>query len=182
MPLTESRIRECVHDDELFKLLSEELQWRLPGGEDDDLDVFLTRLRAMPAGLRAMAAMYQLDVSMALDDLGWHFANWHHRGYCDETLWALRELEASEAAEIFEQAYALVQPYWDKIGALLAEYGDFDDFAEWYWKSDLDKALLPLNKQMWKLCEGSDGKYEGLLRYWAPYARKYPYKVTQMAA
>ena len=179
MPLTEARMRECVDDEELFKLLSDELQWRLPDGEGDDLDDFLRRLRALPLGLRAMAAMYQLDVSMALDDLGWHFANWHHRGYCEETLWALRELEATEAAEIFEQAYALAQPYWDTIGERLDASGDFDDFAEWYRGSDLETSLDPLNKQLWRLCKQ---KRSGLLSCWAPYALKYPYKVAQMAA
>ena len=48
-----------------------------------------------------MAATFELDVSMALDDLGWHFGNWTHRGYCDETLHGLRELEAGEYTEMF---------------------------------------------------------------------------------
>lgn len=182
MPLTESRIRDCADDEELFELLSAELQWRLPDGVDDDLDLFLERLRGLPVGLRAMAAIYQLDVSMTLDDLGWHFGNWHHRGFCDETLWALRELEADAAAEIFAAAYALVQPHWDKIGALLDEFGDFDDFADWYSESELEKALAPLNARMWDLREGENGLDLGLLRYWPRYARKYPHKVAQMAA
>ena len=58
-----------------------------------------------------MAAMYQLDVSLALDDLGWHFANWHHQAYSEETIWALQELETAEAAEIFAAAYVAAQPY-----------------------------------------------------------------------
>ncbi len=182
MALTEARINACADDEALFTLLSEELKSRLPGGGGDDLDAFLARLRVLPTGLRAMAAVYQLDVSMALDDLGWHFGNWHHRGYCDETLWALRELEAEEAADIFEQAYALAQRHWDTIGERLAAFGDFDDFVEWYSGSDLEKALEPLNERMWNLCERADIRNEGLLRYWARYARKYPHKVTQMVS
>ena len=89
MSLTEARIRECASDDELFELLSFELQSRLPDGEGENLDTFVERLRLLPVGLQAMAAIYQLDVSITLDDLGWHFANWHHRSYCDKTLWAL---------------------------------------------------------------------------------------------
>jgi hypothetical protein len=51
-----------------------------------------------------MAATFELDVSMALDDLGWHFVNWTHRGFCDATLWGLRELEAGEYADMFVKA------------------------------------------------------------------------------
>lgn len=176
MPLTEQRIRECPTDEVLFKLLSEELQWRLPGGEGDDLDLFLQRLRDIPTGLRAMAATYQLDVSLTLDDLGWHFANWHHRPYSEETIWALRELEAFEQADIFAQAYALAQDHWDRIGELVSE--DFQDFAAWYPDSPLDKATLPLTRRMWELQEIDNG----LFGYWTRFARKYPHKVAQIMA
>ncbi len=180
MPLTEARIRECASDDDLYELLSAELRRRLPDEEDDDLDEFVSKLRALPPGLRAMAAIYQLDVSICLDDLGWHFANWHHRPYCEETLWALRELEATEEAEIFAQAYALAQPHWDRIGGLL-ENG-FDDFVAWYPDSDLEKATMPLTRRMWELCKTTEGHRNGLLRYWVIYARKYPHKVVHMLA
>jgi hypothetical protein len=111
---------------------------------------------------------------MALDDLGWHFANWHHRPYCDETLHGLKELEAHEAAEIFSDAYVLAQPYWDAIGELLAE--SFQRFADWYRDSELEKALDPLNRRMWDLCQPD----YGLMAYWLSYARKYPEKVLSV--
>jgi hypothetical protein len=174
MALTEERIRACASDEELFQALSAELHRRLPDGEGDDLDRFVERLRGLPKGLRAMAAIYQLDVSMALDDLGWHFANWHHRPYCVETLRGLRELEAHEAAEIFSRAYDLAQPYWDTIGELLAQ--DFQQFVDWYDESALELALDPLNRRMWDLC----GPDYGLMAYWLPYARKYPEKVVSV--
>lgn len=180
MALTEAQISECTGDEALFELLSAELQRRLPYGEGSDLDEFLEDLGAMPIGLRAMAAIYQLDVSICLDDLAWHFANWHHRAYCEETLWALRELEAFEAAEIFAEAYALVQPWWDKIGELVAE--DFDRFVKWYPDSDLEKAMDPLTRRMWDLCGSGEGHRNGLLNSWAPYARKYPHKVVPVAS
>jgi hypothetical protein len=168
MALTEDRIRACASDEELFKALSGELRRRLPDEEDEDLGQYVERLRRLPKGLRAMAAIYQLDVSLSLDDLGWHFANWHHRGYCDETLHGLRELEAHEAAEIFSSAYALAQRYWDRIGELLAQ--DFDAFTRWYSGSELETALGPLNTRMWSLCKPQ----YGLMAYWLSYARKYP--------
>jgi hypothetical protein len=147
MALTEEQIRDCTSDEELFQALSAELHRRLPDGESDDLDLFVERLRALPKGLRAMAAIYQLDVSMALDDLGWHFANWHHRPYCDETLRGLQELETHEPAEIFSNAYELAQLYWSTIGELLAQ--GFDKFVDWYPDSELEKTLDPLNRRMW---------------------------------
>ena len=174
MALTEERIRACASDEELFAALSAELHRRLPGEEGDDLDRFVERLRGLPRGLRAMAAIYQLDVSMALDDLGWHFANWHHRPYCDETLRGLRELEAQEAAEIFSSAYELAQPYWSTIDELLAQ--GFQRFTDWYDESALEEALDPLNRRMWDLC----GPDYGLMAYWLPYARKYPDRVVSV--
>src|SRR5262245_29999541 len=172
MALTEEQIRDCASDEELFQALSAELHRRLPDEESDDLDLFVERLRALPKGLRAMAAIYQLDVSMALDDLGWHFANWHHRPYCDETLRGLRELEAHEPAEIFSSAYELVQPYWSTIGELLTQ--GFDKFVDWYPDSELETALDPLNRRMWDLCAPP----YGLMAHWLTYARKYPEKVV----
>lgn len=176
MALTEARIRECSGRDDLLELLTAELQSRLPDGEGQDLHRFLAQIRAIPIGLRAMAATYQLDVSITLDDFGWHFANWHHRAYCDETLWALRELEAAEEAELFARAYSIVQPYWDKIGELVES--DFQDLVEWYFDSPLDKALTPLTERMWELQK----THYNLFGHWVSYARKYPHKICQMAS
>jgi hypothetical protein len=178
--LTEARILECKTDDELFELLGLELTSHFPNGEGDtwgDLDAFVAKLRTLPVGLRAMAAIYQLDVSLALDDLGWHFANWHHKEYCGETLRGLRELEAHEVADIFDAAYTLAQRYWEKIGELLED--DFDRFVEWYNGSEFEKATMSLTERLWEICKG---KRSGLLDLWAPYARRYPHKVVQMVS
>ena len=180
MGLTTESIGNCADDEDLFNLLAGELTAKLPQGEGADLDQFLAQTQRLPVGLRAMAAIYQLDVSLTLDDLGWHFANWHHRRYCEEQIWALRELEANEAAEIFADAYARVQPWWDKIGQLVAD--DFEKFVKWYSDSDLEGVMDPLTRRLWDLFETaeSQGKRKGLLESWAPYARKYPHKVTQV--
>jgi hypothetical protein len=173
MALTEAFIRDCADDEELYRALSVALCRQLPS----DLDGLMTHLRGLPPGLRAMASVYQLDVSLTLDDLGWHFANWHHRAHCEETLRGLRELEIPEAAEMFEQAYGIVQPYWDEIGRLLAK--NFDTFTEWYLESKLKQELDPLNSRMWEFCQRTE---HGLLSYWVPYARKYPAKLIQQSA
>jgi hypothetical protein len=87
MALTEARIRQCAGHDELLELLFSDLRTRLPPEEPFHMGRFLQQIRTVPVGLRAMAVTFELDVSMALDDLGWHFGNWGHRPYCDQTLW-----------------------------------------------------------------------------------------------
>lgn len=172
MPLTIGQIAEATGHDRLFELIGLELTERLPNAEGDDLDAFLASTRRLPVGLRAMAATYQLDVSMTLDDCGWHFANWHHRAYCDETQWALRELDAFEHADLFAQAYAAALPFWDTIGGLVAE--DFDDFVAWYPGSGLEAATMPMTEKLWTLQERDNG----LFGCWTRYARKYPERMV----
>jgi len=101
---TIERVRSAESDDELFNLLGAELTRRLPNGRRPT-DEFVHELHALPPGLRAMAATYELDVSLALDDFGWHFGNWHHVGLAEETLAGLRELGAARMAEIFSAAF-----------------------------------------------------------------------------
>src|SRR6516162_6430219 len=153
MVLTIKAIRGARSDKRLFDKLTAELTRRLPIDLHDDLDQFVEVLRSLPPGLRAMAATFKLDVSMALDDLGWHFANFHHREYCDETRCGLWELEAKEVAQIFDKAFKLVLPYWDQISDMLAV--DFFVFVEWYNDSELLKALGPLNNRLWDLGDES---------------------------
>ena len=85
-PLSPSRIAKRASDEALFKLLGGELKRLLSPYTSDDLEPFVKAVEQLPIGLRSMAATYELDVSMALDDLGWHFANWHHQGLAVETL------------------------------------------------------------------------------------------------
>jgi len=108
--------------------------------------------------------------------LGWHFANWHHTEYSLETLAGLRELEASEVAQLFERAYATVLPYWDKIAALLEQ--DAERFRKWYSRSKLEKDLMPINQRLWAIHRSLR---KGLFSYWLAYARKYPERLVNVA-
>lgn len=173
MALTEAQILECAGHDDLLKLLFSDLRVRLPPGEPFHMGRFLQKIRTIPIGLRAMAATFELDVSMTLDDLGWHFGNWTHRGYCDETLRGLRELEAAEYAEMFAKAYELARSCWTELRDL-----SYDDFEKWYDRSDFHKATALLSSRWWDL-EEIDGEIFG---HWTRYARKYPHKVAQMAS
>lgn len=167
--ITVDSIRSAPSDRALFKELTAELNRRASAApEHSDLDAQVAWLQSLPRGLRAMAATHQLDVSMALDDLGWHFGNWHHVGLANETLAALRELEAVEAAAVFEKAFELAQSHWDEL--------DDSSWTEWYGDSELEAALSSLNKQMWAICERS--QEFGLMSYWIEYARRYPERVA----
>ncbi len=77
MTLTAEQIRRARSDDELLKLFTGYLQQLFPPDSRGDPVVFLWQLNAAPEGLRAMAVTYELDVSMALDDLAWHVINHH---------------------------------------------------------------------------------------------------------
>src|SRR2546427_503368 len=66
---------------------------------------FAREIRELPAGLRAMAATHHLDVSLTLDDIGWHFLNFGHPSHVEETEQGLRELGMSEVAAMFHEAY-----------------------------------------------------------------------------
>src|SRR5215470_7840941 len=90
-------------DDELFKLLGQELQNRISAQRGSP--EFVSEIQTLPNGLRAMAATYELDVSLALDDLGWHFGNWHNQDLAEETARGLEELGARELAQVFRRAF-----------------------------------------------------------------------------
>jgi hypothetical protein len=150
--------------DALFTLLGEELQRRISAGRGEP--EFVAEIRTLPVGLGAMAATYELDVSLTLDDLGWHFGNWHDAALAEETARGLEELEAVELAAIFRQAFRLAEAYWSELGT--------DGWSDWYNRSALRSAMDPLNDRAWALLRG---KKDGISQYWVDYARKYPERV-----
>jgi hypothetical protein len=153
-----------ISNEELFKLLGEELQRRLPLSPSSP--EFLLALQGLPPGLRAMASTYELDVSLTMDDLGWHFGNWHSHPLAEETVLGLKELEATELASLFRKAYEHAKAHWESLGT--------DDWSDWYPGSTLEKELDPLNEAAYSLLEG---KWNGIFEYWVAYARKYPERI-----
>lgn len=150
-------------DDDVFKLLGQTLEHSLPDRNDPS---FLTEARKLPRGLRAMAVTYELDVSLTLDDLGWHFGNWHDQELAEETAAGLEELGATELAALFRQAFAHAQQYWTELGR--------EDWAEWYHGSELKQSIELLNDRAWALLEE---KPNGIFSCWIDYARRYPERV-----
>ena len=108
MGLTIDGLTSAKDDNDLFDLLSTELNERFPADLQENRDQFLTELAASPRGLRAMAGIFDLDVSLSLDDLAWHFGNHNDERFFNETALGLRELDACEAADIFLAAWEIV--------------------------------------------------------------------------
>lgn len=165
--VTLKQINGARDNEKLFALLAEELQRLLPKGRSAT-DEFVADLYALRPGWRAMAATFELDVSLALDDLGWHFANWHHLGLARLTLEGLRELESAPLASIFERALDLALAYWDRLGE--------PDWSDWYDGSPLDIDLSPLNRQAWDLLNKNE---MGIFDDWIRYARRYPERLAE---
>ncbi|HKQ37635.1 MAG TPA: hypothetical protein VJ063_06115 [Verrucomicrobiae bacterium] len=92
-------------DDDLFTLLAKELETRISAKRGSPQ--FIAQIRRLPVGFRAMAATYELDVSLTLDDLGWHFGNWRDEALAEETARGLEVLGAPELATIFRDACVL---------------------------------------------------------------------------
>ena len=148
----------------VFNLLVEALAQRItigPGHPD-----FLAKIQDLPIGLKAMAATHHLDVSLTLDDLGWHFGNWHDARLTEATASGLDELGATELANLFRQAYGLALKYWVELGR--------EDWTKWYPGSGLEKEVEPLNE---RACALLDEKWNGILGIWVEYARQFPDKV-----
>ncbi len=164
--MTVDDIKTATTDDALYDLLARELMRRLPNGRRAD-DAFVQELNNLRPGLRAMASTYELDVSLALDDLGWHFGNWRHVGLAQVTLEGLRELGADRMAELFDGAFLIVQGYWEELGS--------ENWAEWYHGSPLEQALEPLNREAYGVWESQEW---GLFSYWLSYTRQHPERLV----
>jgi hypothetical protein len=151
-------------DTELFALLGKELETRITTKRGSP--EFVAEIRKLPVGLRAMAATYELDVSLAMDDLGWHFGNWHNPALTDETSCGLKELGMTDLAEVFDAASELAGKYWDELGA--------ENWSQWYHGSALEQAMEPFNQRAWAIQKDQNG----ILDSWVYYARKHPERVS----
>jgi len=132
---------DASSDDALFKLLGTELQNRVSAKRGSP--EFVSEIRRLPSGLRAMATTYELDVSLALDDLGWHFGNWHNKHLAEETARGLELLGATELSVLFRQAFQIARDHWTELGS--------KNWTELYHGSPFEKAVEPLTKQAWSI-------------------------------
>lgn len=170
MSLTSEQIIACKSDSELFELLSSSMSAIMDGVDTDNLDEYVKRLKSLPKVYWAFGSIYDLDVSIALDDLGWHFRNRYSKALANETLNALIMLGAHEEAIIFEESLEKIKSLWAELGRVL-DVKDGSDFPKWYESSGLEKEFDELNQRMWRItthCEQS------LLDYLPKYARENP--------
>jgi len=116
-----------------------------------------------------MAATHELDVSMSLDDLAWHFLNHNNDRVLQESELGLKELEALEPADLFQSAWEIVAPFLPEIRG---KDWDAEERHEYLERSGIQARIDPLNERMWAICK-EQGKL-GLLHYWVNYAKKYP--------
>lgn len=151
-------------DDELLALLTKELQEKVPAKPGSS--EFIRQIKELPVGLRSMAATHQLDVSLALDDLGWHFGNCHSHELAHETAQGLDELGAPELAKAFRDAYQIAQNYWTTLGE--------ENWTKWYHGSEFEHSIKPLNHEAQHIM---DAKKRGIFDYWINYTRHYPERI-----
>jgi hypothetical protein len=85
MSISLADVQSAKDDEELFERLSATLKQMFPPELQEDREQFLAALQRAPRGLRAMAGIFDLDVSMALDDLAWHFGNHNDERFLQET-------------------------------------------------------------------------------------------------
>ena len=165
--LSRQIIAKTRSDKVLFKLLGDELSRLVKVNPFKNLERWLKQVQKLPVGLRAMAATHGLDVSMCLDDLGWHFGNWPSLEVAEETRVGLGALGARKEQHVFAQAIEIARRNW----AFITSDGFFDRYLE----SDMKGEMMPLNDRLWGLTSTSrNNNGTSLVDRWAPYARRYP--------
>jgi len=122
----------------------------------------------LPSGLRAMAASHHLDVSLTMDDIGWHFLNFGEPGLVRETEAGLRELGLEEIAEYFVEAHAIVDPLKPEITE-----------AEEYYQCLESRGLIERISELTDKASAKQPKLSGSPIYaaWVKYARVHPENV-----
>ena len=112
-----------------------------------------------------MAATHHLDISLTLDDIGWHFLNFGERQFVRETDMGLRELGLDDMAQWFSEACAIVNPLRPEIAS-----GDeyYDCLVRHGQMARIDELRRKARSE-----RGTSRIYDA----WVKYARKHPEKV-----
>jgi hypothetical protein len=117
-----------------------------------------------------MAATYDLDVSMALDDLAWHFTNHYDRRLNEEVRLGLHELKAYKLAALFNHASAIVEPHWSMLPKIARRKGL--GRHNWLDSTGIQASVDPLNREFWRIL--NQRQMRSIMHWWIVYARKYP--------
>jgi hypothetical protein len=129
---------------------------------------YAAAIATLPTGLRAMAATHHLDVSLTMDDIGWHFLNFGEPGLVRETVTGLRELELCDIADYFLEAHAIVNPLRPEIKE-----------AEDYYECLEGRGLMDRINELTDKASTKQPTLSGSPIYaaWTKYARIHPEKV-----
>jgi hypothetical protein len=129
---------------------------------------YAAAIAVLPRGLRAMAATHHLDISLTLDDIGWHFLNFGEPRLVGETEAGLRELGLSDMADWFAEAFAIVNPLRSEIEA----GGDYRDCL-------MRHGQMGRIEELTQKASGKEPTVEGSPVYgaWIRYAREHPESV-----
>ena len=172
-PETEKKARYpmlALSDKELLKEIFVELTKSVGSAADpySEDGSYAAAIGSLPMGLRAMAATPHLDISLTMDDIGWHFLNFGEPGLVRETEVALRELGLREIAEYFAEAQAIVNP-------LKPEIKSADD----YYQCLESKGLMERINELTDKAAATQPSLDGSPIYaaWIKYARQHPENV-----
>jgi hypothetical protein len=169
MAITIDSIAAADSDGALLALLATELQELLPIEIHGDRAQFHQMLGALPRGLRAMAGTHEFNVSMTRDDLVCHFSNQNDDRDLHATLNGLRELEAPEVADAFEEAWKALEP---NLEALRKNQVSNEKLYEWLEEIGAEEKIDSLDEIIWNFRDEAGPL--GLHQSWVLYARKYP--------
>jgi hypothetical protein len=129
---------------------------------------YAAAIASLPTGLRAMAATHHLDISLTMDDIGWHFLNFGEPGLVGETEAGLRELGLDDIADYFVEAHAIVSP-------LKPEIKEADD----YYECLESRGLMARINELTDKASAKQPTLSGSPLYaaWIKYARVHPERV-----
>ena len=154
--------------DEIFAVLKQAVNPLADAYSEDGS--YAKAIETLPLGLRAMAATHHLDVSLTLDDIGWHFLNFGEPEFVMQTEDGLRELGLGDLANWFKEAYSILKP-------LKAEIASADDYCEVLTSHGQMDRINELTEKARKLKPDLQGS--PIYAAWIRYARQHPENVFE---
>jgi hypothetical protein len=154
---------------EIFSALSKSVSSVAdPYSEDGS---YAAAIGSLPVGLRAMAATHHLDISLTVDDIGWHFLNFGEPGLVRETEAGLHELGLDEIADYFVEAHGIVTPIMPEV----KEAADYYECLE-------SRGLMERINELTDKASAIQPTLSGSPIYaaWTKYARAHPEKVCAL--
>ena len=159
-----------ANDKELLQQIFNLLKVRVTANPYKQNGEFARQICELPIGLRAMAATHHLDISLTLDDIGWHFLNFGEEKHVSETENGLRELGLEEIAQLFAEAYKIVFPLLPQIRA--GKNADYYICLEKAGQMDRINEITDKASELLK-----QGGKSSIYPFWTKYARQHPEQV-----